>query len=80
MTKYYNDCDWKEINFFPVVVDSLGGWHTDAVATLSKLARHQASHTGREAEETSKPLSQRLDLLLMNGDAAMTWSTYKHQT
>jgi hypothetical protein len=47
-----------------------GGWHSDAAAAVSKLARQLASHTGRE-EETTKHLFQRLSLLLMRGNAAL---------
>jgi len=39
-----------------VVVEALGGRHAEAVGAVSKLARQLASHTGREAEETSTHL------------------------
>ena len=49
----------------------MGGWHKDAAAALSKLARQLASHTGRRDEETTRYLFQRLGLLLMRGNAAL---------
>ena len=64
-------CDREEIQFFPIVVEALGGWHKDAAAALSKLARQLASHTGRRDEETTRYLFQRLGLLLMRGNAAL---------
>ena len=67
MTKYFNYCDGEGIQCFPVVMEFLGGWHADAVATVSKLARQLASHT----EETSRHLFLRLGLLLMLGNAAL---------
>ena len=36
MTKYYRDCDREGIQFFPIVVEALGGWHRDAEAAVSK--------------------------------------------
>jgi hypothetical protein len=71
MTKYFRDCDREGIQFFPIVVEALGGWHSDAAAAVSKLARQLASHTGREEEETTRYLFQRLSLLLMRGNAAL---------
>ena len=65
------DCDREGIQFFPIVVEALGGWHSDAAAAVSKLARQLASHTGREEEETTRYLFQRLSLLLMRGNAAL---------
>ena len=38
---------------------------------MAKLARQLASHTGREEEETTGYLFQRLSLLLMRGNAAL---------
>jgi hypothetical protein len=71
MAKYFHDCDREGIQFFPVVVESLGGWHEDAAALITKLARQLASHTGKEADESIKHLFQRLGILLMRGNAAL---------
>jgi hypothetical protein len=45
-TKYFRDSDREGIQFLPIVVEALGGWHSDAAAAVSKLARQLASHTG----------------------------------
>ena len=58
MSKYLRDCDREGIQFFPIVVEALGGWHSDAAASVSKLARQLASHTGREEEETQGTFSR----------------------
>ena len=71
MTKYYRDCDREGIQFFPIVVEALGGWHRDAEAAVSKLTRQLASQTGKDAEETTRHLFQRISLLLMRGNAAL---------
>ena len=72
MSKYYEDCDREGIKFFPVVVEALGGWHEDAVSLITRLARQLASHTGKEADEQIKYLFQRLGILLMHGNSALT--------
>jgi hypothetical protein len=46
---YFHDCDREGIQFFPIVVETLG-WHSCAAAALSKLAKQLVSHTGREEE------------------------------
>ena len=69
--KYFRDCDREGIQFFLVLVEALGGWHTEAAATVSKLTRQLASHTWREEEGTMRYLFQRLSLLLMRGNAAL---------
>ena len=69
LTKYFRDCDREGIQFFPIVVEAFGGWHKDAAAAVSKLARQLASHTVRE--ETTRHLFQRLSLLLMRANAAL---------
>ena len=51
--------------FFALVVEALVGWHTDGAAAVAKLARQLASHTGREEEEITRCLFQKLSLLLM---------------
>ena len=49
-------CVVRMSNACLVVVEALGGRHAEAVGAVSKLARQLASHTGREAEETSTHL------------------------
>ena len=72
MTKYFRDCKREAIQFFTIVMEALalGGWHKEAAASVSKLSRQLASHTGRE-EETMRHLFQRLGLLLMRGKTAI---------
>ena len=50
------------------MVEALGGWHSDAAAAVSKLARQLASHTGREEEETTRYFFQRLESSANEGD------------
>ena len=71
MSKYFQVCDREGIQFFPVVVEALGGWHEDAAALITRLARQLASHTGKEADEQIKHLFQRMGILLMRGNSAL---------
>ena len=71
MPKHFRDCDREGHQFFALVVEALFGWHTDAAAAVAKLTRQLASHTGREEEEITRCLFQRLSLLLMRGNAAL---------
>jgi hypothetical protein len=68
MSKYFQACDREGIQFFPVVVEALGGWHEDAAALIT---RQLASHTGKEADEQIKHLFLRLGILLMRGNSAL---------
>ena len=38
MSKYFQACDREGIQFFPVVVETLGGWHEDAAALITRLS------------------------------------------
>ena len=72
MTKYFHDCDREGIKFFPVVVEVLGGWHEDAASVITRLARHLASHTGKETGEQTMYLFQGLGILLVRGHSDLT--------
>ena len=71
MTKYFQDCDREGIQFYPVVVEALGGWHEDAAALITRVVRQLASHTGKEVDEQIKHLFQRMGILLMRGNSAL---------
>ena len=55
LSRYHNVCQAEGIEFLPVVVETLGGWHKDGVEVISKLARQLASHTGGEKGKTLVP-------------------------
>ena len=61
----------KEYSFLPVVVETLGGWHPEAVSVLSKLARQLAAQVGGEVNEISRHFFQRLSILLIRGNSAL---------
>jgi hypothetical protein len=68
-SKYFQVCDCEGIQVFPDVVETLGGWHEDAAAIISRLVRQLASHTGKEADEQIKHLFQRLWVLVMHSSS-----------
>ena len=71
MTNHFQNCGREGIQFYPVVVKALGGWHEDAAALITRLARQLASHTGKEVDEQIKHLFQRMGILLMRGNSAL---------
>ena len=71
LSRYHNVCQAEGIEFLPVVVETLGGWHKDGVEVISKLARQLASHTGGAKDEVTRHLFQRLGVLLARGNAAL---------
>jgi hypothetical protein len=65
------DCRLEGIQFLPVVVETLGGWHEGAVKQVKKLAAARARHSGQEEEEALRHAFTRLSVLLMKGNAAI---------
>ena len=64
-------CAKEGIAFTPLPVETLGGWHPTAVDQIRKLARALARSTGKEEEESTRHLFQKLGVLLVRGNAAM---------
>ena len=71
MTKFNNVCKKEGINFFPLVVETFGGWHKNSIVILDRIARQLAAHTGVPDEETKRHFYQRLSILLTKGNAAL---------
>ena len=71
LSKYFDACSAEGICFLPVVVETFGGWHLDAIEVINKLSRQLASHTGGDSDEVSRHLFQRLGILLARGNSAL---------
>ena len=56
MRQSHDDCNREGISFIPLPVETLGGWHSQAV---EHITRQLARHTGREDEEVVRHLFQR---------------------
>ena len=74
MTKYFDACKAQGLHFLPLVVETLGGWHPQAISAFTRLGRQLARQTGREEDQTTRHLFQRLAILLMKGNAALILS------
>ena len=71
LNKYHTPCKNEGIDFIPVVVETLGGWHEESEKVIIKLARQLSTQSGQRYEETSRHLFQRLSILLTRGNAAL---------
>ena len=57
--------------FFPLVVDTFGGWHKDSLEVITKLGRQVSRQTGKEEEEIVRQLRQRVAVLLVRYNVNM---------
>ena len=57
--------------FFPLAVDTLGGWHSVALKAFGKLGRQIAKVVGRGEGEMVQHLRQRLSVVLIRGNVNM---------
>ena len=55
---YLQACEREGLAFIPLPVETLGGWHKQAVEQLKKLARAQARSTGKEEDNFVRHLFQ----------------------
>ena len=67
-------CANEGIQFLPVVVETLGGWHPEASEVITKLAKQLASRTGGDEAETIRHFFQRLSVLLNQGNSSLILS------
>ena len=70
------ECQKEGVKFLPLPVETLGGWHKNALKVITKLAHQLARHTGSIESETVSHLYQSLSvsILLMKGNAALILS------
>ena len=64
----------EAICFIPLAVDTFGGWQGAALDVLVKLGRQLARQLGKEEEEVTRQLRQRLSVLLTRDNVAMLGS------
>ena len=65
------DCAKEGIKFFAVPLEALGGFSTQSVEIVSRLAKQLARHTSRDESEVINHLFQRLSVMLMKANAAL---------
>ena len=64
-------CRREGIVFIPLPVETLGGWHDDAVQQVKKLGSALSRQTGQEESIAISHLFQRLSVLLVKGNSAL---------
>ena len=74
MSKYDDRCSAEGITFIPLAVDSFGGWHGAALDVFTKLGRQLSRQLGKEEEEVTRQLRQRLSVILTRDSVAMLGS------
>ena len=67
----FEECRAQGIHFIPLPVETLGGWHPQAVSVIRKLGRQLARQTGKDDSEVIAHTFQRLSILLMKGNSAL---------
>ena len=61
-------CRRQGLAFIPLAVESLGAWHDVAVAEVRKLGAAIGRHSGKDENESTSQVFQRLSILLMKGN------------
>ena len=64
-------CHSVGVSFIPLVVEALGGWDEEAVATIRSVGRLLGQRVGIPPAESSRHLFQRLAIALWRGNAAL---------
>ena len=65
------ECRRQGIAFLPMVVETIGYWHSSAEREVKKLAAALARHTGQDESEATSHHWGRLGVLLQRGNAAI---------
>ena len=68
---HFDACRAQGVSFQPLVVETFGGWDTDAVKHLKKMAVHDARRWGKKDSLEIKHFFQRLSVTLQRGNAAL---------
>ena len=67
-------CQDQGLAFFPVAVETLGGFHRVATEQVKRIGAALARHQGSDEKVASRQLFQRMSITLMRGNAAMLMS------
>ena len=74
MRQSWEACRQEGIEFLPLPVEALGGWHPGAAKVIGKLGSQLAQHLGCDDSEVIKHTFERLSILLMHGNVALILS------
>ena len=64
----FEDCKAEGVHFSPLPVETLGGWHPQAISIIRKLGRQLARQSGRQDSEVIAYTFQQLGVLMMKGN------------
>ena len=67
-------CRTQGLQFFPLAVETLGGFHSVATGVVRRIGQALARKKGCEEREPTSQLFSRLSLTLMRGNAMMLCS------
>ena len=68
---HFDHCRTQGICFTPLVVETFGGWDSDAVKYLKDMARQSARRWGKNIADEIKYFFQRLSVALQRGNASL---------
>ena len=71
LRKYAEKCISEGIKFIPIICETTGGWHEEAVAVLKGLAVALARATGGDEREVVQHMFGRLSVLLQRDNATL---------
>ena len=71
LNKHFRACEANGIVFIPLVVETLGGWDSDAIFHLRAISKQSGARTPLHAESASRHLFQRLSILLQRANAGL---------
>ena len=71
MRKHFQPCRANGVSFVPLVVETLGGWDTDAIDHLRGIVKKAASRSPSPTETAIRQLFQRLSVLLQRANAGL---------
>ena len=69
--KHFQSCRRQGITFMPLVVETLGGWDSEASFHLAKIAEMTAHRSTKRAADVKRHFFQRLSILLQRANSSL---------
>ena len=69
--KHFHACRRNGIAFMPLVVETLGGWDSEASFHLSKIAEMASQRSSERAANLTRHFFQRLSVILQRANASL---------
>ena len=71
IAKHHRSCRQNGISFMPLVVETLGGWDSEASFHLSKIAEMTSQRSSERAASITRHFFQRLSVILQRANASL---------